>query len=387
MLVQILSKLNLAKDVHAQDGVHEAQQEQERTDVDQARDRDQQRVEQHSQTLELSDEPEDPRQTKHAQHGSRAAATQGPAKNGDEDAEKVKAVPLVGEVHVGIHGVQLHGRLADEYRPKDVTHHLERVGPGLRLIVIFARHHHRVEQDDEHDEVFERLLLHEFVQRFPIGIGRVILLDCFAQELSLALHPQLLLLCHRRRAAVAGFLADLRKVIQDDTDEEVEDEEVGDDHERQEEEREGRGVIPLGRKVGRPRIDAHVHHRGPTLRCGHLEQGLHGVEHVVKVHVLGFPHAQPVIIRVIRADAKTFRGNAPVVAARRDRVPGSIDTRDVVPAVDASRLGLDIVVIRQRARLVVVVALRKSSHEELHAENAEDEPEQQRHQEHVPEAR
>ena len=114
VLVQVLAKPNLAEEVHTQDGVHEAQQEHQRADVQQPGEGDDQGVEEHAQARQLLHNPEDPRETQDAKHGRRAAAASHEPDEGDGDAEEVEAVPSAGEVRLGVHGVQLRPRFEGE---------------------------------------------------------------------------------------------------------------------------------------------------------------------------------------------------------------------------------------------------------------------------------
>ena len=206
--------------------------------------------------------------------------------------QKIEAVPPVGEIRRGVHGVQFDRRLRDEDDGIEYPEALERVRQRVRRFVPLARHRHRVHDDDEHDAPLEFPAPITGVADASVRILRVVIRAGGlrrALQALLGLHPHLLRLGHRRRGAVSGLAAELREVVQDDTHEEVEDEEVGHHLKRDKEKRDGRIMVTLGSQLGRSRVHAVVHHSRPALRGAHLEERLHGVEDVVEVHVVALP--------------------------------------------------------------------------------------------------
>ena len=71
--------------------------------------------------------------------------------DGGDDDDEVKNVPRLLEV-VEPQTHQLHEALAGEDADKDVVDEQENPFELFRLVIVFNRHGHHVEEDDEHDE-------------------------------------------------------------------------------------------------------------------------------------------------------------------------------------------------------------------------------------------
>ena len=166
--------------------------------------------------------------------------------------QKVKPVPSLLEVPQDAQPDELDHRLGDEHRGAEVRHNLQRVRPGVCLLIVLARHRDRVHRDDSHDEPLEALIVREAVRGSPHRVRREVAhpFPLLSEEVPPSQRPQLLLFRHRRGAAVSGLLRDLREVVEDDADEEVEDEKVGHNLEDDKEERHGRVVIANGASSG-----------------------------------------------------------------------------------------------------------------------------------------
>ena len=95
-------------------------------------------------------------------------------------------------------------------------------------------------------------------------------------------------MCHK---VVAHFilLLNLVEVVNDDTDEEVDDELTSNDHESHKVQTRKVIIVFLRLHVYAGSVHAIVHHALPSFCRHHLEQAHHGIEHVVKIDVLILP--------------------------------------------------------------------------------------------------
>eukprot|EP00982_Pelagococcus_subviridis_P016703 31494-Pelagococcus_subviridis.AAC.20 len=369
LLVEVLAKLHLPEYVHPQHPVHEHQQEQQSADVYETREAHHERVEQHPESFQRANQPEHAREAEQSEHRRDPAAADDVSDDRRAHAEKIEAVPPVVEIRLGVHRVQLRDRLEEEDAEEEVPEPFEHARRRIRLTVRLSGHRDRVRHDRGHYEPLEIFRLDDFVHRRALFRLRVVVQlhrRRGALILLLAPDPLLLRFRHETASAVRARARELREVIENDADEQVQDEKIRHDHERHEIQRRRRVIVSLRRHLVRPRVDAVVHHRRPPLRGAHLEQRLHRVPDVVKVPRVRRrgPNSRRPRRRGIGPRARRLRRDRRVVARPRDRAPLAVGRRRLVP-VDA--LG--------SVRDVRVAATRERAHEERHAEDAEDEPE------------
>ena len=127
------------------------------------------------------------------------------------------------------------------------------------------------------------------VEKDLVALGLCHLFDKVLREAHfLDLDPGALLLSDEIVAHLVSLLY-LIEVVDDDTDEEVDNELTADDHKGDEVGCHDWLVVELGLHVDSSCVHTIVHHTHPAFRSHHLEQSHHRIHHVVKVYVLILP--------------------------------------------------------------------------------------------------
>ena len=278
------------EELHAHDGEDEVQEHEQPSDVDDAGDRQNERVEELVQGLCAVHEAADSTYSEGADHGGdlRGRRTgvherlqEQPDQRPDDD-EAVEAVPVLLEVQL-FHRSELHDHLRGEDEREREVGVLECDDRLRGVAAVWEHHHDRVRHDAHHDEVVEVFSQNDAVAKVAEEVSgeEDFLLRLHPRRDLLGLNPRLLLFREVSDVALC-VLAHLVEVVDDDSDEQVHHEVAPDEDEHHVEDAVHLVRVAHGLHSNAASVLAGVHGVDPPLSRRELEEGHEGLPDVVE---------------------------------------------------------------------------------------------------------